>query len=292
MERVLKASFKSLVLLFCLLAATESSLATTVIRPSDDDMAIGARAIVRGKVLSIESRFDEQQSRIYTYITLKVQEVIKGEITERKIVIKELGGQAGGRISVIYGNPQFARGEKVLLYLDTWKDGSLRTHQMFLGKFSIIKDKVTGHRIVFRDMSDENVTVLPSAEGSSHSTSTDRMELSAYTNMVRTKVAANEERSRQFEATYYGGISLLSRPREYNRATSSGEFSPQFTFLGNARWFEPDSGQAVTYTVNPTPSSVSGFPPLSVPAADVAAAANTWSVVPGCALSISYAGFF
>jgi hypothetical protein len=290
MERVLKACFKSLVLLFCLFGATDSSLATTVIRPSDDDMAIGARAIIRGKVLSIESRFDEQQSRIYTYITLRVQEVIKGEITERKIVIKELGGEAGGRISVIYGNPQFNRGEKVLLYLDTWKDGSLRTYQMFLGKFSIIKDKATGHEIVFRDMSDENITVLPSAEGAAHYTSTDRMELSAYTKMVREKVAANEERSRRFEATYYGGVSVLSRPHEYDGATSSGEVSPQFTFLGNARWFEPDSGQPVTYTVNPTPSSVPGFPPLSVPAADVAAAANAWSVVPGCALSVSFAG--
>src|SRR3954453_6843673 len=90
MERGLKTCFKSLALLFCLLAATESALATTVVKPSDKDMAIGARAIVRGKVLLIESRFDDREGRIYTYVTLKVQEVIKGQIAERKIVIKEL----------------------------------------------------------------------------------------------------------------------------------------------------------------------------------------------------------
>ena len=75
MERVLRSGFlKILVLLTCLLGCTQSVLATTIsIIPSDDDMIIGARAIVRGKVLSIGSSFDERQNRVFTYITLRVQ---------------------------------------------------------------------------------------------------------------------------------------------------------------------------------------------------------------------------
>src|SRR5215212_6046574 len=126
MERVLKQTWLKLAaLIFCLTAAAQTTFATTVVLPSDDDLIISARAIVTGKVISMESAFDEQGDRIYTYITIKVKEVLKGNITERRIVIKEMGGQVGDRGFTVYGNPQFALDEKVLLYLDTWKDGSL-----------------------------------------------------------------------------------------------------------------------------------------------------------------------
>ncbi|HVG19972.1 MAG TPA: hypothetical protein VNI02_13055, partial [Blastocatellia bacterium] len=285
MERVLKTWLKSLVLLSCLLAAAGSALATTVVIPADDDLIIGARAIVRAKVLSIESGFDQQHTRIYTYITLKVQEVLKGEITERKIVIKELGGQVGDQISVIYGNPRFTRGERVLLYLDTWKDGSLRTYQMFLGKFSVVKDPKTGHEFAIRDAGDENVVVLPATQGAQRGTSTDRMELSSYLEMVRDRLAANLDRSRAFEETYYHNIPKLASPPDYYRGR--GDIQPMFTLISPsnpARWPEPDSNQPVSYTVNPD-----GAPNGQI-INDVAAAANAWSVVPGCALRVSYSG--
>src|SRR5687767_3012106 len=106
MERVQKRVwFRSFLLLTILLAATQSTLATTIVRPSDDDLIVGARAIVRGKVLKIESALDHNQNRIFTYVTIKVKEVLKGQITERRIVLKELGGQVGDRIDVTFGNP-------------------------------------------------------------------------------------------------------------------------------------------------------------------------------------------
>ncbi|MFP5265689.1 MAG: putative Ig domain-containing protein, partial [Blastocatellia bacterium] len=285
MERVLKTWPRSLALLICLLAAAGSALATTVVTPSDDDLIIGARAIVRAKVLSIESGFDERHTSIYTYITLKVQEVLKGEITERRIVIKELGGQVGDRISVIYGNPHFMRGERVLLYLDTWKDGSLRTYQMFLGKFSVVKDPKTGHEFAVRDSGDENVVVLPASVGARRAASTDRMELSSYLGMVREKLADNIERSRTFEETYYRDIPKLAAPPDYHKG--GGEIQPLFTLISPsnpARWPEPDTNDPVPYTVNPDGA------PNSQIVNDVAAAASAWSVVPGCALRVSYSG--
>src|SRR5689334_16458800 len=130
MDRVLiLKGLSPLILVLCLLGLAQSSFATTAIVPPDDDLIIGARVVVQGKVLSIESKIDPQDGRIYTYVRLKVQEVLKGDISERKIVIKELGGRVGDKISVVYGNPQFKVGEKVLTYLDTWADGSLRTYQ-------------------------------------------------------------------------------------------------------------------------------------------------------------------
>jgi hypothetical protein len=292
MERVLKPNWLTpLVLLVFLLGCAQSTFATTAIVPPDDDMIIGARVIVKGRILSIESRFDEQQGRIFTYIKLKVQEVLKGQITERKIVIKELGGQVGDRLSVVYGNPEFALGEQVLMYLDTWKDGSLRTYQMFLGKFSIVKDEKTGHEFAVRGTGDEHVEMLPTDKGKGGGTITDRMEVSAYIAMVKSRLAANIERSRGFEQTYYTNVPTLASPPGYGSDSKQGEIHPQFVLMNPpARWFEPDTGQSVPYTLNPNASTDPQVPPLVVDAADIAAAANSWSTVQGCALHISFSG--
>lgn len=292
MERVLKPSWlKALVLLVCLAGCAQLSLATTAIVPPDDDMIIGARVIVQGRVLSIESRFDEQQGRIFTYIRLKVQEVLKGQITERKIVIKELGGQAGDRLSVVYGNPEFAVGEKVLVYLDTWKDGSLRTYQMFLGKFSIVRDAKTGQEFAARGGGDEHVEVLPAAQGKAGGAITDRMEVLAYAAMIKSRLAANLKLSKRFERTYHSNVPMLASPPGYVSDSKDGEIHPEYTFLNPpARWFEPDSAHPVPYTINPNPSGDAGIPALVVNPADIAAAANSWSTVPGCSLQLTYAG--
>jgi len=293
MERVLKHSrVKSLLLVITLLIVTHSALATTAIIPADDDMVIGARAIVRGKVVAIESSFDENTSRIYTYITVKVREVLKGQIAERRIVLKELGGQVGDRISVVYGNPQFKKGEKVLLYLDTWSDGSLRTYQMFLGKFNIVTDPITGEEISLRSSPDENTTVLQNKlhGHGAPGRSTERLELSQYIRMVRTRLAANWERSVKFEAEAYGNRPMLAEPTEYASIAGNGAITPKFSFLGPFRFFEPDSGQPVSLRLNPDPSSEQGVPQVTINAADVAAAGGAWTNVSGCSLQVLYSG--
>ncbi|MFY9571181.1 MAG: FG-GAP-like repeat-containing protein [Blastocatellia bacterium] len=287
MERVLnRISFKSCILVICLLASVQVALGTTVVRPLDDTMIVEARAIVRGKVLSVASSFDEQHNNIYTYITIKVQEVLKGQISERRIVIKEPGGQVGEQGSIVFGTPQFKPGEKVLLYLDTWNDGSLRVHEIFLGKFDIIQDPKTGQEFAVRSESGENVDVVPSSNGHSKGPITDRMELSAYTRMVRNRLTANWDRSRQFEETYYRNAPLLSRPLEFARLSEDGELSPQYTLISSAnpRWFEPDTGQSVVFMVN------TDSPPSATIINDVNAAMNAWSVVPNCALRVANGG--
>ena len=288
MERVLKRVwFRSFLLLTILLAATQSTLATTIVRPSDDDLIVGARAIVRGKVLKIESALDHNQNRIFTYVTIKVKEVLKGQITERRIVLKELGGQVGDQIDVTFGNPEFKRDENVLVYLDTWADGSLRTYQMLLGKFSVVKDDVTGHEFIIRDLDVENVVVLNSHDGHAHGASTDRMELGAYRKMVLGHLENNLERSARFDQSYYPGVPVLARPTDFASVSRRSQIHPQFTLISPtnpARWYEPDTNQPVVYRVNPegapSPNTINDF----------AAAAAAWSNKPGSALVMSYAG--
>ncbi|HVG21827.1 MAG TPA: putative Ig domain-containing protein, partial [Blastocatellia bacterium] len=278
-----RSGVRLLALMICLLGAAQAASATTVVIPPDDDLIIGARAIIRGKVLSVACGFDRQQGRIFTYVTLRVREVIKGRVAERNITLKEPGGQVGTQGSVVFGTPQFKPYEEVFLYLDTWGDGSLRVHQMFLGKFSIINDPKTGGRIAVREGPDANTVVLDreTRAESFRGAVTSRMGLAAYTEMVRRRLAANLERSEKFEETYYRNVSVLARPPEYAGGQSGG-IQPMFTLLSAppARWFEPDEGQPVAFTINPD-----GAPNPQI-LDDLSAAMNAWSTVAGCSMRV------
>lgn len=281
MERIRKPiAFKSLWLLLGLLSCAQTSFATTVIIPSDDQMIVEARAIIRGRVLTIESGLDEQHG-IYTYVTIKVKEVIKGQITERRIVLKQPGGQYGSRGSMVFGAPELTIGENVLLYLDTWPDGSLRVHQMLLGKFSVIKDSSTGALFAVRNSADSSVRVL---SVSNKGPITNRMELSAYIEMVRNRLGANRKAARQFEAGAYGSVPVLQSPAGYVPGNQEGDLEPQFHLWNPPiRWFEADSGESVVFKVNTedAPPQVEN---------DVIAATNAWSSVAGCSLRVVEGG--
>lgn len=277
----------SLALVSIILSCAGPALSTTFTVPSDDELIIGARAIVRGKVLSLSCQLDPEQDRIFTYITLRVHEVLKGRIVERKIVLKEEGGQFGTRGSIVFGTPQFNLGEEVLLYLDTRRDGTLRVHQMLLGKFAVVTDPNLGKKVVIRDLTGSGRAGVHFAAGVHLSgDATHTMRLSAYTAMVRRRLAANWDRSEQFLQTSYQDVAMLSRPPEHH-APAGDELQSDFTLFPQsqpARWFSPDDGQPVLFFVNqdnaPNPEIVD----------DVTAAMNAWSNVPGSTLRIVNGG--
>jgi hypothetical protein len=277
-----KAGVFSLAVVSIILSCGSSALSTTFVIPSDDTLIIEARAIVRGKVLSVTSQLDAEQDRVFTYVTLRVNEILKGHILERKITIKEPGGEVGNRGSLVFGTPRFARGEKVLLYLDTWADGSLRVHQMFLGRFSIAHEASTGKLVVTRNTPDIGVDQTGQIASGPV---TNMMEVSQYTEMVRARLALNADRAREFEASNYGVAPILERPPEYAAEAGRGNIEPQFHLWNPpTRWFEADSGQPVVFKTN------TDLAPNSQVLSDVAAAINAWSTVPGCSLRVADGG--
>jgi hypothetical protein len=283
-----KIGLTCLTLLIALASSAKTGHSTTAVFTADDDLITGARAIVIGKVLSLACRLDAEQDRIFTYVTLSVEETLKGEINERRIVLKEEGGEVAGQGSIIFGTPQFSRGERVLLYLDTWRDGSLRVHQMSFGKLTIIEDSTSGEPSVVRADSGCEVMIEQAAlQHHSHAPVADPMRLADYRRMVRARLAANWERAQAFEAANYAEVPMLAQPREYDRAVSRGEMQPQFILLypvKSVRWFTPDDNQPVVFYVNPDAA------PNPQVIDDVGAAMNAWSNVQGCTLRVVNGG--
>jgi len=271
-------------LLACLLvlACSEASLASTAIIPRDDEMVVESRAIVTGRVTGLSTAVDSNTDRVYTYIRLEVDTVLKGAITEREIVLKELGGETADRGTIIFGMPRFEQGQRVFLYLNTWPDGALRVHQGFLGKFEINVDTSTGRLFVQRRLEDQNVVIMAgSGNGTNHS------ELEAYTRMVADLMATNRKKIRAFDERYFSGAPMLAQPADLQSGPSGKEFTPQWGLLNPpnpARWFEPDTNQPVVFYVNPT-----GSPAFAQLQADVQSAMDSWSAAGG-SIRVSYGG--
>lgn len=211
-DAIYKISLTCLGLLIALTVSAPTGRVTTETFSSDDDLIVGARAIVIGRVLSIACRLDTEEDRIFTYVTLRVEEALKGEIASRRIVLKEEGGEVQGQGSVIFGTPQFARGERVFLYLDTWPDGSLRVHQMSFGKLSVA-ELDNGRQTVARSEPSCRTNVDRARHADSFDSSSDLTELSAYTRVVRARLAANSARSQAFQTEHYREAPMLAQPR-------------------------------------------------------------------------------
>ena len=116
------------------------SMAFTATGPrwSPDELIEFADVVVTGRVVSVTSGWDQHVNAIYTYATVDVAEVLKGDITADRITVKQLGGAADGVVLSVTDQASFYIGEEVLLYLEARpRDGTLYTTALWQGKWDL-----------------------------------------------------------------------------------------------------------------------------------------------------------
>jgi len=79
----------------------------------------GADLVATARTVDVRSAWNAQKSEIYTWITLEINEVIKGEIKQKTVQLRQLGGSVGNAVSRVHGMPQFVQHEEVLVFLGT-----------------------------------------------------------------------------------------------------------------------------------------------------------------------------
>ena len=133
--------FKRLVLgvvisVFVVLCGLRAADATTWIVPDQDEMMKDADAVVLATVSGLKGVAAFDGSQVNTEVTLRVHEGYKGAAAGDELTLVQTGGRVGDLQQWIFGSPEYAMGETVLVYLKVGPDGVLRTHNLAIGKVS------------------------------------------------------------------------------------------------------------------------------------------------------------
>ncbi|MBP1779971.1 MAG: hypothetical protein H6Q86_5982, partial [candidate division NC10 bacterium] len=269
-----------LFLLFAFVWAPPTN-ATIVVPLSEEALIDDAVAIVLGHVTSIQGNYDHTHGRIFTNVTVAIEDVLKGELPVGEITVRQLGGSFGDLHSWVVGSPQFTRGEKALLFLRADRDGNLRVAHLYQGKFTVSLDLASNEEFATRETPrgvHAHRGVPPGTSPGPGGKETHRLR--DLTDRIRHHLSKIPRRPSQHPAA-------LTLTPGGTTGTTVGAFQENFTFLGPARWFEPDSGLPILMKINPSGEPLAptnGFE-------QTRQALQAWSSVPGARFRFQDGGF-
>jgi hypothetical protein len=99
-----------------LLALALPAQATVVVPADLGELSRDARAIVRGRVASIDAQWTEDRGTIETIVTLEVESYLKGALGQ-VLRFRVPGGELGRFRSIVVGAPEFVVDERVVVFL-------------------------------------------------------------------------------------------------------------------------------------------------------------------------------
>jgi hypothetical protein len=100
----------------CLGAVAPTAGATVILPASMRDIVDGSELIVHGRVLDVRSEMTASRRSIHTFVTVAVDEALKGR-PGRTVIFRVPNGQVGRYRRVIVGAPEFTAGEEVVVFL-------------------------------------------------------------------------------------------------------------------------------------------------------------------------------
>jgi len=137
--------FASLTLLF--------SLDTTclVLKKELNELAKEAEIILVGTVKDIRSEWNREETLIYTYVTISVEDYLKGSTGSNEVVVRTFGGKVGVVSLFVEDTPNFEKGEKVILFLYQRETGDWEVYGCFQGKYRIEEGRVVENGLQVAD---------------------------------------------------------------------------------------------------------------------------------------------
>ena len=124
--------------------------AIVVKKLSEDELADQAESIVIGTCTSIRSEWNEEGTKIFTYITVSPEIPLKGDPIPQEITIKQPGGEVGEIGMHVDGVSAYEEGEEVILFLKKGRKGFHRTLGLSQGKFSIKTDPISQRKVLIQ----------------------------------------------------------------------------------------------------------------------------------------------
>src|SRR5436189_4659179 len=125
-----------------------AALATTVIPPSFDDLVGRAEMIFQGTVTDVRSEWTGEgaQRHIMSYVTVKVEEAIKGN-PGASVTLRMLGGTVGAETMEVSDAPKFKIGDRDILFVENNGSQFIPLVGIHHGRFRVERDEA-GREIV------------------------------------------------------------------------------------------------------------------------------------------------
>ena len=124
-------------IIFFILVLNSNIFATIYAKTNMEKFVASSTLVVKAKVLSTESKWDQTHTKIFTYTTISILEILKGENPPTELTIEQLGGTVGDESLVIETNPQFKEGEEAILFL-VFHNNSWWLNSIGMSKFDIL----------------------------------------------------------------------------------------------------------------------------------------------------------
>ena len=255
-----------------------AAMATTIVMPTDDQLITKSPVIVEGTVVSTAPV--AKDNAIWTETILNVDRAIKGNVSGQ-LTIRELGGELDGRITKIFGSPEYTAGEHVLVFLTPTPRNDYQTTDLFVGKFT--EDQaMNGRRLWLRDSSAANVQLLDAdfLPIRARNVQRDGNGFEAY---VKARAAGKAS-----DANYGVENPLLESDVALLKPTPQLPIAANFTMISESdlyRWFSFDRGQSVRWVSYGTQPGYSGGG-----VSEIQTAMSVWNSVSGARISYSYTG--
>jgi len=139
---------RKILAILCSVAAAFAAHATTVIPPTFEDLVSRAQTIFQGTVTGVRSEWTGEgaQRHIGTYVTFKVNEMLKGP-AENEMMLQMLGGTVGDRTMEVTDAPKFKVGDRDILFVENNGTQFIPLVGIMHGRFRVKNDDA-GQEIV------------------------------------------------------------------------------------------------------------------------------------------------
>jgi hypothetical protein len=114
--------------------------ATSIVPMSVEELAAKSQTVVEGRALEQWSQWDTNEHLIYTYTRFAVTQRLKGASAET-IVVRQMGGSAGGYTQIVSGVRHWQTGDEAVLFLrpSVANDGSMAVVGLMQGNFQMTR---------------------------------------------------------------------------------------------------------------------------------------------------------